>query len=1014
MHAPGSQSGMLLSGTRVRRIALALDAHVRLRLTAVCALLMALLACAAHAGTILQEDLSGYTRRIWQTTDGLPEQTVQAFAQTPDGYLWIGTTGGLLRFDGARFVTFDRQNTPGLIDNNIFCLTVTRDGALWIGTEGGGLARYYGGTFRTWTTREGLSNDFVRTIVEDARGTIWAGTDNGLLRLKGSRFERVDGAGGVPALAVHALLAEANGNLWAGGSRLLLLRPDGSSQEFTMPGEASQNRVKSLLRTHDGTLWVGTVAGLSRMTAASSAIVRVSGVSSTVRVLRAVEGSGLWIGTIGQGAFILRGDTLRHVNMPGALPSNTILNLFEDDERNLWIGTQAGMARLTHTPVTILPLPQASDSDFGTIYEDRDRSLWIASTRLFHLTANALEPATLPGIGRAHVRNVLRDRSGALWVGTDGDGVYRLSAAGATHYTTREGLSNNFVRAMAQDVDGSMWIALDEGVSHIVGTGAAARIVSYGMREGLAYFSTRVLLVDHSGDVWIGTDGGLSHLHAGHFVTDAATSALARSKVWAIYQDATGSLWFGTRTSGLFQLKDDRLIRFTSNDGLPSNAVYQILGDNAGHLWLSSPNGISYLDRSDLGAQAQLTSRHLKVTFYPVGEISGAVEIYGGTQCSGAITPEGEVWFPTNRGPLHIAGLPALRTAAPRLHVDPVLVDGSPAPAGGVLRLAAGTSRIAFHYAPVLLRSQGAIRFQFMLEGFDRDWSPPTTARSAEYTNLPPGEYRFRIRTFEIDRPAAYSEATVELVQLPHLYRTWWFITIVVAVIALAIYLIYRARVRQVRARFAAVLEERSRLAREMHDTVIQGCTSVSALLEAVAMEQESGQSGTALMDFARVQIRTTIDEARDAIWNMRQADEDPNALGARVQAMTQQIAAEFGAEITCASRGVAFAVVQPLAHDVLMVSREAVLNAIHHGKPRHTDIQLTYTRSELEIAVTDDGCGFDLNANTAQNSHHFGLKGMRERILRWGGTFTVDARMGKGVRIEARVPRVRSGNGAP
>ena len=290
-----------------------------------------------------------------------------------------------------------------------------------LGQKAVGLARYAHGEFRSWTARDGLSNDFVRTLAQDSQGKIWAGTDNGLLRLDGDRFVRVDGTGNVPTLAVHAICLDRNGNLWVGGSRLLRL--NGSDvTEFTMRGEASQNRVKSIVQTQDGTIWVGTVSGLNRMVAGQKKFERVNGISGTVRVLRQTADGVLWIGTIGQGVFEYRAGNMTQITAPASLPSNTVLNFFEDNERNFWIGTQSGMLRLTQAQLSIVPLPKANDSDFGTIYQDRDGSFWIGSTLLFHMKDGVVAPEILPGVGSVHVRNVYRDRSGALWVGTDGDG----------------------------------------------------------------------------------------------------------------------------------------------------------------------------------------------------------------------------------------------------------------------------------------------------------------------------------------------------------------------------------------------------------------------------------------------------------------------------------------------------------------------------------------------------------------------------------------------------------------
>lgn len=973
----------------------------RLRALAICFLLF--------AGSIglLADSLAGYTRHVWQAPDGLPEQTVQAFAQTGDGYLWIGTTGGLLRFDGAHFTLFDRQNTPALHENNIFCLMVARDGALWIGSEGGGLARYLHGQFRSWTTREGLSNDFVRAMAQDAAGTIWAGTDNGLLRLNGDRFARVDGTPAIPALAVHSIYQDHEGNLWAGGSRLLRLRGNAAT-EFTLRGEASQNRVKSITQTSDGTLWVGTVSGLNRMLPGHSGFEHVPGIVGTVRVLRQTPDGVLWIGTIGQGAFEYSTGKLTRLTAPTQLPSNTVLNFFEDGEKNFWIGTQTGMLRLTRTPVSIVPLPLANDSDFGTIYQDRDGSFWIGSTQLFHMSNGFVTPRVLPGLDGIHVRNIYRDRSGVLWAGTDGGGVFRIAAGRTTRFTTSEGLSNNFVRVMTQDRDGSMWVAADEGVNHIFAEGGKTRIVSYQMRDGLAYFSTRALLEDRRGDLWIGTDRGLSHLHNRAFANDVATAAMAQMKVWAIHEDTDGGIWFGTRNNGLFRFRDGKVAHYTTEDGLAGNAIYQIVEDNAGHFWMSGPNGISLLNRHELDAQAESSTRHFALVFYSIAEMPANTEIYGGTQSSGGITAEGDAWFPSNRGPIHIQPMQRSLLPPPVIRIQSVLTDGRPAALSAPIVLQPGNSRLEFAYAPIRLCSQDGLRFRYRLDGFDRDWTATTAARTADYTNLPPGRYRFRVRTFEVGNPDAVSEVSIEIVQRPYFYRTWWFSTACVLLIALAIFAIYQYRVRQVRSRFEAVLGERSRMAHEMHDTVIQGCTGVSALLEALSMKDARDEAGSGLLDFARQQLRSTINEAREAIWNLRQENDNDDNLGEKMESMAAQLSAEFHVPIACATTGAPFGLGHPLAHDLLMVAREAVFNAVLHGSPTRVDVTLGYNRRELTLSVVDDGCGFDQRAMESKNSHHFGLKGMRERVERWGGKFRLTSAVGKGVRIDVRMAKNR------
>ena len=996
-----------MTGTRVMRKKcwqrLVVTGRIKEALLALVATAAAVLTGVAAASAQEPGNFAGYTLRLWQAPDGLPEQTVQAFAQTPDGYLWVGTTGGLLRFDGAHFVLFDRQDTPELHENSVFCLKVAHDGTLWIGTDGGGILSYSGGEFHPWPGLNGQTYDFVRVLFEDNDGSIWAGTDGGLLHLEGGHFTRVDGTPAFEAISIHSIYRDRSGRLWAGGSRLVQVNGK-SATTYSLGSESSQNQVKSILETSDGTLWVGTVTGLNRMRRGETGFEHVDGIRSTVRVLRQTSDGRFWMGTIGQGVFTFDGKRLKQITAPESLPSNTVLNLFEDAEKNLWIGTQTGMIRLTKLDIEVVPLPHANDSDFETIYRDRDGSFWIGSTLLFHMRNGALNQEVLEGMAHTHVRNVFRDQSGALWAGTDGEGVFRIADGRVTRWATKDGLSNPFIRSIAQDRDKSMWIATDDGLNHLFGDISHPRIVRYRMEDGLAFFSIRSLLDDRDGDLWIGTERGLSHMHQGAFVQDAATKAMAQMKVWAIHQDADGGLWFGTRNNGIFRFRDGRMAHFTTVDGLASNAVYSILGDETGHLWINGPNGVSVLNRRELDEQADARVRHIALTFYSIAEMGANTEMYGGTESSGCVAPDGDVWFPSNRGPIRIHRLPAAQLPPPPLHIESVLADGVPVRADRKIILPPGNSRLEIAYTPIRLSSQDGLRFRYMLEGFDTDWGPVTRSRTADYTNLSPGHYRFLVRTFEVGSPGAINQIAIDIQQQPQFYRTWWFISASLALTGLLIFAAYQYRVHQVAGKFEAVLEERSRLAREIHDTIIQGCTGVSAILEAASMGEQGADPG--LVDFARTQLRGTINEARDAVWNMRNRPEDAGSLPEKLESMTKQVGAEFGIPIACVVRGTPFSVDHPLEHDLLMVAREAVCNAAIHGGPSKVEAGLTYSKRELQLTVADNGRGFNPDQSNHANGHHFGIQGMRERVERWGGRFRLTSSAGAGARVEARVPR--------
>jgi ligand-binding sensor domain-containing protein/signal transduction histidine kinase len=944
----------------------------------------------------------GFTPKLWQTQDGLPEQTVQAFAQTKDGYLWIGTTGGLLRFDGARFTLFDVENTPQLRDNGIFALLTSRDGSLWIGTEGGGLLRYRSGEFRAYATKDGQSDAFVRAIYEDRKGTVWVGTDGGLLRITGDYLERVDDKNGVPAIAVHAITEDHLGGLWVGGTRILRLEGNGV-REYRLEGGSIQTSVKSILETQDHTVWVGTVSGLHKLRPDSDTFERVKDIRGTVRVLRQTSDGTFWVGMIGQGIRRWVGNKFTAIDAPDSLPSNTVLNIFEDDEKNLWIGTQAGMLRLTRTPVRVVPLPQATDSDFGTLYQDRDGTLWVISTDIFRLRKGIAEPYTFPQLGRIRARNVYRDRAGALWIGTDGDGVIRLKGKHVLRLTSKEGLSNNFVRAFLESRDGSMWIATDNGLSHLTPHG----FVNFEMSDGLSHFSTRAVIEDRNGDVWIGTERGLSHLHSGIFVHDDATRELAQDKVWAVHEDSDGGLWLGTRNNGLYRWKQGSLAHYTTAQGLASNSIYQIVEDRSGGFWISGPNGISLLKRHELDRAAENPAQRLSLTLYGISEEAGTTQIYGGRQPSGCLDLQGNVWFPSNKGPIHILR-DAIQPpkALPPVVINEVLVDGRNVPASKPIDIRPGSGRLELSYAPILLRSQEGVRFRYQLESFDKNWIDASSRRTVSYTNLPPGKYTFHVVAFEVNDPQAASEASLSIVQQPHFYRTLWFVACCLLVLAGLVLGIYRFRLWQIKMRFEAVLDERGRLAREMHDTVIQGCAGVSALLEAVSSLPVDSHLTRDLMDHARMQVRSTIDEARQAVWNLRQEKPSDNMLGPALHRLAEQIGKESGIPITCETTGKPFVLNQFVTHELMMMAREALYNAVLHASPENIDLRVCFAKKELTLEVRDNGSGFDPTVISPREERHYGLVGMQERVQAVGGRFVLESTLGKGTQLRIQIPR--------
>lgn len=942
-----------------------------------------------------------YMIRSWQLQSGLPEESVQAFSQTPDGYLWIGTTGGLLRFDGASFRLFNHVNTPAFREDDVFSLLADQDGRLWIGTSGGGLIEWRDGVFRAYPTKSGESSAYVRTLARDTRGRLWVATDGGLFWVEDDRLVRVDATLGTSITDTHAVLQDHTGRIWAGGSHLYSFQGD-RHREYPLPGKDNRNQVKSLAETPDGTIWVGTVSGLYRLTAGADRLVRQPGVFGLIRTLRVVPGGELWAGTIGAGIFRIRGNHVTRMQAPSPLISNTVYSIFIDSHKDLWLGTLTGIMCLSQTPVQVLPLPEAAGADFGTVTLDTDGSLWFASNQLMHVRGDTAHLMRFPQLGNVRVRNLLRSHDGSLWIGTIGGGVYHFSARTQQHFTADDGLSSNFVQALLEARDHTVWIGTNYGVSHLDGSG----LHNLSTQNGLAANYIRALLEDRNGIVWVGSENGLGRYRNGALVSDKLTAELGDKRIWSFYEDADGGMWIGTHGDGLYYFRAGHLSHYTTADGLANDTIYCILGDEKNHLWLSSPSGVMLVNRAELAAYVRNVSRPFSLSYYQVSDGNASVQVLGGMQSAGVLAANGDAWFPTSQGLWKISPDEAGAPVAFNLSIDSVTVDGQPQPIAQRLRINADSNHVDIAYQPILLTPQAGLGFRYKLEGFDRDWTYANAQRRlAAYTNLPSGKFTFVVEAWETAYPQHVVRASIELVKLRHFYQTPWFVLLCVLGVVLLFGFAYQVHMQQVNARFKAVLAERTRLAREMHDTLIQGCIAVSTLLKAaLSGEVEDRESQLHLIDYAATQIHTTVDEARQAVWNLRNEDCTSLELPAALQRMTERLAQEHGLRIRYSSHGKAFPVSLQATHEVMMVARESVFNAILHGHARQIEVELDYLASVLSLSVKDDGAGFDAAAAFADG--HFGLRGMRERIHQFQGKFDIESAPNRGTFVSVQIPR--------
>ena len=399
---------------------------------------------------------------------------------------------------------------------------------------------------------------------------------------------------------------------------------------------------------------------------------------------------------------------------------------------------------------------------------------------------------------------------------------------------------------------------------------------------------------------------------------------------------------------------------------------------------------------------------------YGASDGLGTTQMYGGVQPAGSITAGGEIWFPSSEGPVRIGPDPEVPAGRPPTVIDRVVADGRDVPATGEAALPPGNGKLEFHYSAIRLRSPERVRFKYKLEGFDEDWTEATSRRVASYTNVPPGRYRFRVVAFEMDRPRSTSEASLPVRWRPHFYRATWFYALCLGSLIGAVWVAHRMRMRQAHARFAAVLEERGRLARDMHDTLIQGCTGISVLLEAaLSLKNSAPEMKSKLLESARDQMRVTIDEARQAVWNLRSTPAD-GGIGQRLSEAAQQISLQSEVPIDCDTTGAPPTLDPETGHHLLLVVREALNNAVRHGHPGRVSVRVQGENGSLRVRIQDDGCGFDPGNASQPGAAHYGIVGMRERVESLGGTFALDSAPGCGTGVEITLPPIHASRFTP
>ncbi len=952
-----------------------------------------------------RRELAEYSRNVWLTENGLPQNTVRAVAQTADGYLWIGTEEGLARFDGTGFTVFDKQNTPELKDHDVHALMGDRQGGLWLGTSTG-LLRLAEGKFSTFTTREGLAGDDVQAIHEDRAGGVWVATPAGLSRFKDGSFTNWTTRDGLVSNDVKALFEDREQALWVGTSDGLGRLKDGKFTSYTVPDGLASNSVSSVTEDREGRLWVGTFKGLSSFSAGKfTTYTAADGLPSDRITALNVDAEGaLWVGT-SNGLSRYRDGRFASFDGQSELSRSVILSVTQDREGSLWVGTEsAGLVFLKDKKFTTYSTAEGLPNELvKCVYEDREGGVWIGTyggglSRLKNGTITTY--TTRDGLSSDFVLALADDLEGNLWVGTP-DGLNRLRDGKFTTYTSADGLANDFVRSIRADHTGTLWVGTRGGLTRLKDGG----FTSYTTEDGLADNFVGAIYEDREGALWVGTLRGLSRLKNGTITTYTTRDGLSSDTVIALYEDGGGSLWIGTSGGGMDRLREGKLTAYTVQGGLLDDEVYSIMEDDQRGLWLSCNKGVFRVDRKQLDDFAAGKVGTISPVVYGTADGMRTRECSGGGHPSGWKGRDGKLWFSTLKG-VAVLDPSRLKVNAqpPGVVIEQVRIDDeSVSPTSGI-ELPPGKSRFDFYYAGLSFVAPEKVRFKYKLDGFDKDWIDGGTRRVAYYTNLPPGQYKFRVMAANNDGVWNEAGASLDLYLKPHFYQTYWFYALSAAALALVIWQLYLLRVRQVKRRFAAVLEERNRIAREIHDNLAQEILGISIQLELVSRTMPKDAEATkSHLDRARVLVRNSIAEARRYIWDLRSQALEQNDLPSALTETARRLTAETNVQAQVQVSGTFRPLSALIEGNLLRIGQEAINNAVRHAEAQRILINLKFDTKRVQLSVRDNGRGFDTRAQGANG--HFGLVGMRERAEQMGGTLFVESGTGEGTEVIVEVP---------
>ncbi len=945
--------------------------------------------------------LGSLAQRTWRSGDGLLQDTAAALLESRDGFLWVGTEAGLMRFDGAAFEPFSRLNAPAFGHNRIQALAETTDRALWIATSEPGLYRMERGTFRAFGPAEGLPGVPIRRLLRDRAGTLWAAPVEGpLLRFDGVRFHPMPSDSAL--LRIRALTEGPDGTIWVGTADSGLWRLD---KDHLVLAALTAAEITALEADAQGEVWVGThnhgLLSLRDGRLEPPTWARRGLPAQPISVLRQDRQGSLWVGFEEAGLYRHAPNGRLESALPSATPHWTPVSLLEDSAGALWVGTSDRGLRVIY-PVAFQGIPAVGsdpEAPAAMVCQDTAGTLWclLGDHTLRTIRQGRAERPQLP-VPPEPITCIWPRRSGGLWVGTRTGEVYILDGGPLRRVRWPNGPPQDSLLSLFEDEGGALWVATShQGLHRLAPNGTASLYPA--ARAVVAMAGTRI-----GGPLFLASlNLGLGILEEGQVRWLGRAEGLGASGAQALHLDPEGTLWVGT-PEGLRRYQEGAFQALSGPPGPLRWAIHSILEDPGHRLWLSTDQGVFRVQRAAL-ERALDRGNGLSPALFDHHDGMPSRETSGGAQPAAWCSREGDLWFPTGRGLSRTpGGSPQLPEPPLRLHLLKAEGDETVLPETVPIHVPPGTRRFEVYYTATSLTRADKLRFRYRLEGLETTWNEVGDRRFAAYSNLPPGSYRFTVQAWRLGEEAPPQEQRLEVRVDPFLHqRPAFWAACLLAAAAFGWWLL-RLRFQQVSAR-SAVLAERNRMAREIHDHLAQGFTGVLLQLEAAEARlgrmQGDPEPVLTRLDHARNLAVASLQEARRSVMALSPRRSEGTDLLSALKTLADRLLAGTGIQVELAQTGQPRALRPQLEDDLLRMAQELLTNALRHGHARWVRAVLRFEGRRVILTIEDDGQGFDPTAVAGG----YGMRSIRETLHQLGGRMEVDSTPGFGSHITLSVP---------